>query len=106
MGVIPSETASPNSEGKEFQGLVLKTGYVTRKGGLVRDILYPKEIKLKLYNDAMKFVGIMSIVALLGFFSSIPVFLAQDLSDSGWVYKFFNLVSITVSPAIPCAMTV
>ena len=76
MGPVPEEIASPNSEGKEFQGLVLKTGYVTRKGGLVRDILYPKEIKLKLYNDAMKFVGIMSIVALLGFFSSIPVFIA------------------------------
>ncbi len=42
MGTIPSETTSPNSEGKELQGLVLKTGYVTRKGGLVRDILYPK----------------------------------------------------------------
>jgi magnesium-transporting ATPase (P-type) len=74
MGPVPDEIASPNSEGKEFQGLVLKTGYVTRKGGLVRDILYPKEIKLKLYNDAMKFVGILSIIAIIGWASCIPDF--------------------------------
>ena len=52
----------------------MKTGYVTRKGGLVRDILYPKELKMKLYDDAMKFVGILSIIAIIGFCTCIPDF--------------------------------
>ena len=79
---------------------------MTRKGGLVRDILYPKDTKFHLYNDAMKFVGIMSIVAVLGFVASLPLFIEEDLSAAKIVYKSLNLVSITVSPAIPCAMTV
>ena len=56
-------------------GLVTSTGFLTTKGSLVRDILYPREIKFKFYTDAYKFVGIMALVAILGFFCAIPFML-------------------------------
>jgi cation-transporting ATPase 13A2 len=52
--------------------LVTRTGYATTKGGLVRDILFPKPIKFKFYRDAMMFVGIMALVAVIGFLIIIP----------------------------------
>ena len=42
-------------------GLVTNTGFLTCKGGLIRDILYPKKLKFKFYDDGIKFVGIMAI---------------------------------------------
>ena len=54
-------------------GLVTNTGFLTTKGNLVRDILYPKEIKFRFYDDAMKFVAIMFIIALIGFVAIFPI---------------------------------
>jgi cation-transporting P-type ATPase 13A2 len=53
-------------------GLVTNTGFLTTKGSLVRDILYPKEIKFQFYKDGMKFVFIMALIAVVGFFAIIP----------------------------------
>ena len=35
--------------GEPVYGLVTSTGFLTTKGSLVRDILYPREIKFKFY---------------------------------------------------------
>lgn len=51
------------------------TGFLTTKGGLVRDILYPKKIRFKFYEDGMKFVAIMAIIAIIGFFVIFPILL-------------------------------
>jgi cation-transporting ATPase 13A2 len=48
-------------------GLVIRTAFVTTKGNLVRDILYPKQSKFKFYEDSLKFVFGMGIIALIGF---------------------------------------
>ena len=52
--------------------LVKNTGFHTTKGGLIRDILYPKEIKFNLYSDGMKFIGIMALLAFLGSCVTVP----------------------------------
>lgn len=54
-------------------GLVTSTGFLTTKGSLVRDILYPREIKFKFYQDGMKFVGIMALISILGFCCTLPI---------------------------------
>jgi cation-transporting P-type ATPase 13A2 len=45
----------------------------------VRDILYPKALKFKFYRDSLKFVGIMGLVAVIGFFITLPKMIADDL---------------------------
>jgi hypothetical protein len=35
----------------------------------VRDILYPKPINFKFTRDAMKFVALMAIIAVVGYFA-------------------------------------
>jgi hypothetical protein len=46
MGNLPEGgSVKYNPKGREVQALVIRTGYVTMKGALVRDILYPKPTK-------------------------------------------------------------
>ena len=54
-------------------GLVKSTGFLTTKGTLIRDILYPKEIKFKFYADGMKFIGIMALLAILAQCITLPI---------------------------------
>jgi len=53
--------------------MVKNTGFLTTKGSLIRDILYPKEIKFKFYSDGFKFVGIMACLALVAMATTIPM---------------------------------
>lgn len=63
----------PVTENEPVFALVTSTGFLTSKGTLVRDILYPKEITFKFYTDGYKFVGIMAIIAILGFCCTVPL---------------------------------
>ena len=59
-------------------GLVIRTAFVTTKGNLVRDILYPKPSKFRFYEDSLKFVFGMGIIALIGFAANFKDMLDRD----------------------------
>lgn len=86
-------------------GLVIRTGYITTKGSLVRDILYPKPNKFKFYSDSMKFIASMGVFALIGFAATVPFLLKLDYSLSEIIARSLDLITITVPPALPAAMT-
>jgi len=85
--------------------LVSSTGFLTTKGSLVRDILYPKEIKFKFYQDGMKFVGIMALISILGFAGTLPILIKDGTTVGFLIDRSLNLVTITVPPALPAAMS-
>lgn len=86
-------------------GLVISTGFLTTKGSLVRDILYPREIKFKFYQDGMKFVAIMALISILGFLSTLPIMIKNGTSLANMIDRSLDLITITVPPALPAAMT-
>lgn len=57
-------------------GLVIRTAFVTTKGNLVRDILYPRPSKFKFYRDSMIFVAVMALLAVVGFCFTMPVMIS------------------------------
>ena len=61
--------------------LVTSTGFLTTKGSLVRDILYPKEIDSGFYADSMKFVFGMGFIAILGYLGTLKGMLDLELSS-------------------------
>lgn len=85
--------------------LVRSTGFLTTKGGLVRDILYPKEINLKFQKDSYKFVFLMACLAILGFICTIPLMIASGQSVESLIDHSLDLITITVPPALPAAMS-
>jgi cation-transporting P-type ATPase 13A2 len=86
-------------------GLVTSTGFLTTKGSLVRDILYPKEIKFKFYEDGMKFVAIMALLAIFGFLCTVPIMVKNGTPTNTLIDRSLDLLTITVPPALPAAMT-
>jgi cation-transporting ATPase 13A2 len=87
-------------------GLVIRTAFVTTKGSLVRDILYPKPTKFKFYRDSLIFVAGMAVLAVIGFFITMPAMIKQNYSILEIIDRSLDLITITVPPALPAAMTV
>ena len=53
--------------------VVVRTGFLTAKGGMVRSILYPKPLNIKFYWDSIKFILLLSVLAAIGFIYTILV---------------------------------
>ena len=84
----------------------MRTGYVTTKGALVRDILYPKETRFKFYQDSLIFVAAMAVVGVVGFLATLPQLIKLGTTTDDLVDKSLDLITITVPPALPAAMSV
>lgn len=91
---------------KPVVGIVTRTGFVTTKGSLVRDILFPKPTKFKFYEDSLIFVGAMAVVAVVGFLGTLPVLLKRpDTTTLVLIDKSLDMITITVPPALPATMS-
>eukprot|EP00118_Oscarella_pearsei_P028344 m.1935 g.1935 ORF g.1935 m.1935 type:complete len:1183 (+) comp8071_c0_seq2:157-3705(+) len=86
--------------------VVTKTGFSTAKGGLVRAILFPKEVGFKFFRDALYFIGVLSIFALGGFTYSVIQFVENGVSIGQIIFRAFDLITTIVPPALPASMTV
>ncbi|CAL9696093.1 unnamed protein product [Knipowitschia caucasica] len=87
------------------KALVVRTGFSTAKGQLVRSILYPKPTDFKLYRDAYLFLLCLVGVAGIGFIYSIILSIIKEVSAGTIVIESLDIITITVPPALPAAMT-
>jgi cation-transporting ATPase 13A3/4/5 len=76
---------------------------------LVRDILYPKVFKFGFYQDGLKFVGIMAVIAFLGTFYTTPKLISNEYADESQrtktiISRTLNLFVIAIPPALPTAV--
>ncbi|XP_067658153.1 polyamine-transporting ATPase 13A3-like isoform X1 [Haliotis asinina] len=91
---------------QKVKAVVVRTGFLTAKGELVRAILYPKPVDFKFNRDSYWFVGVLAFIASLGFIYTI-VLMVQDGEQAGdIVLRSLDLITITVPPALPAALTV
>lgn len=69
---VRSEDISYKFEKGRVSALVIRTGFDTLKGSLVRSMLFPRPNKFKFYEDSLKFVGVLALICTL--FPHIPLF--------------------------------
>lgn len=60
---------------------VVRTGFYTAKGELIKSILFPKKFDFQFYKDAVKFVIFMFCIAAIGMGYSIWLYLARGVSN-------------------------
>ncbi|XP_029003029.1 polyamine-transporting ATPase 13A3 [Betta splendens] len=87
------------------KAVVVRTGYSTAKGQLVRSILYPKPTDFKLYRDAYLFLLCLVFVAGIGFIYCIVLSVLHEVPVETIVIESLDIITITVPPALPAAMT-
>jgi len=51
--------------------MAVQTGFSTIKGQLVRSILFPKPTTFSFYRDSLMFIGVLAMMAVLGFLLTI-----------------------------------
>ncbi|XP_050685602.1 polyamine-transporting ATPase 13A3-like isoform X2 [Leptidea sinapis] len=88
------------------KALVLRTGYNTSKGQLVRSILYPVPADFKFDRDSYKFIFILACIALLGLIYTVALKAYRSLTVRDIIIKALDIITIVVPPALPAAMTV
>lgn len=71
-----------NADDEEAVALavVVRTGFLTTKGALVRSMLFPKPSGFKFYRDSFRYIAVMGVVALLGFIASFVNFVRLGVS--------------------------
>lgn len=70
--LIRARPASPTSP--ESKALVVRTGFHTAKGGLVRQMLFPKKFNFKFLRDAFMAIGCLFILVSCASSLSLPTF--------------------------------
>ncbi|KAI1850453.1 hypothetical protein JX265_013415 [Neoarthrinium moseri] len=97
-------------DGGEDEGvalaMVVRTGFNTTKGSLVRSMLFPKPSGFKFYRDSFRYIAVMGCVALLGFVVSFVNFIRLGLAWHLIVVRALDLITIVVPPALPATLTI
>ena len=86
--------------------LVVRTGFNTSKGELIRSILFPKPMDFKFYRDSIRFICVLFVCALFGMSYSLYLYVHKGAHLKKIVLRTLDVITIVVPPALPAAMTV
>lgn len=97
-------------EGKDDEAaalaLVVRTGFNTTKGALVRSMLFPKPSGFKFYRDSFRYISVMGGIAAVGFVASFINFVKLGLEWHLILVRALDLITIVVPPALPATLTI
>ncbi|XP_071454972.1 polyamine-transporting ATPase 13A3-like [Hetaerina americana] len=88
------------------RAVVVRTGFLTAKGQLVRSIMYPPPVDFRFERDSYRFVAGLAGVAAIGFVYTVISKALRGVEGKEIALDSLDLVTIVVPPALPAAMTV
>ncbi|ROW15439.1 hypothetical protein VPNG_02325 [Cytospora leucostoma] len=86
--------------------MVVRTGFDTTKGALIRSMLFPKPSGFKFYRDSFRYISVMGGVALVGFAATFINFVRLGLAWHLIIVRALDLITIVVPPALPATLTI
>ncbi|CAG8497858.1 26767_t:CDS:10 [Racocetra persica] len=104
-GTIPFSADAGNISDDDG-ALAMVVRFNTTKGSLIRAMLFPKPHKFKFYRDSFCFIGVLAIIALIGFLISTYNFIRLGVNGVIIILRALDLITIVVPPALPATMTI
>lgn len=92
--------------GEKVMAVVVRTGFQTAKGELVRSIMFPKPIDFKFNRHIHQFIFLMACIALLGFIYTVWLKIRRNDPIDDILVKALDLITIVVPPELPAALTI
>lgn len=86
--------------------MVVRTGFDTTKGALVRSMLFPKPSGFKFYRDSFRYISVMACVAMFGFIATFVNFIRLGIAWHLIIVRALDLITIVVPPALPATLTI
>jgi len=87
-------------------GFVVRSGFDTMKGRLVRSFLYSKPENFKFYRDALKYLFVMFLIAIIAFLVAIPTYIDDETIFGDYVVHLLEIITCAVPPALPTCLAV
>lgn len=87
-------------------GLVVRTGFNTTKGALVRSMLFPKPSGFSFYRDSFRYISVMAVIACFGFIASLINFVRLGIEWHEIIVRALDLITIVVPPALPATLAI
>ena len=91
-------------ENERVKAVVLRTGFNTTKGELVRSILHPKPVDFRFNVDTYKYIGGLCIIAVCGMIAAIVIKVTKKNPVEDIIKRSLDLITIAVPPALPGAL--
>ncbi|THH06605.1 hypothetical protein EW145_g3970 [Phellinidium pouzarii] len=94
------------SVGGPAVALVVRTGFNTTNGSLVRSMLFPKPLGFAFYRDSMRFIAVLAGIAGLGFLVSAVQFVRLGVKWHTILIRALDLITVVVPPALPATLSI
>ncbi|XP_075194635.1 putative cation-transporting ATPase 13A4 [Anomaloglossus baeobatrachus] len=88
------------------KAVILRTGFNTTKGDMVRSILYPKPLNFKLHRDIRWFYIFLTCLAVIGLIYAITINALRKVSAKQIFIEVLVLIVCCISPVIPAALMI
>lgn len=91
---------------ENVEAVVIRTGFLTAKGELVRSIMFPKPVDFKFNRHITYFLLFLSGLASIGVVYTIVLKGLRGVPADRIIIRALDVVTIVIPPALPAAMTI
>merc|ERR1719206_1569293 len=92
-------------QGNYCKAVVIRTGFLTTKGELVRAILFPPPLDFAFYSDFLKSVRVFLVLGLVGMTYSLYMWISIGGSFKECLLNSLDIFTFVVNPMLPPALT-
>lgn len=92
-------------EGHFIKAVVIRTGFMTTKGELVRAILFPPPLDFQFHSDFLKSIYVFLSLGLIGMAYSLYMWISNGGTIQECLLNSLDILTFVVPPILPAALT-